>query len=124
MLPAYMLRQLYVKGSLKNLKEADTVKAFAFTLKNRLGTGTIKGQVTLMVDNEQIPNDLIVVKAGGQTFSVIEVLTKPCKFNVGDSIEFVVNKNGGLSPGQHKLLIMVNTIEFGKGQFDVTDTVS
>jgi len=124
MLPSYMLRQLYVKGSLRNLKEGDSVKAFTFTMKNRLGTGTIKGEVGLTVDSVQIPLESITIKTQDQILNASEAFVSPYKFRVGDTIEFIVNREGGLTVGQHKMLIRVNTMEFGKAEFDVVDTIS
>jgi hypothetical protein len=35
-----------------------------------------------------------------------------------------VMKEGGLIPGQHKVDVKFNIVEFGKAQFDVTDTIT
>lgn len=118
------MRQLYVKGSLRNLKEGETVKGFTFAIKNRLGTGTVKGEVALAVDGIQIPIESIMMKTSDQTLNASEVLANPYKFRVGDTIEFIVNKDGGLAAGQHKMVIRVSTMEFGKAEFDVTDSIS
>lgn len=124
MLPPYLLRQLYVKGSLKNLTEEGKVKGFTFSLRNRLGTGTIRGGIQISVDDQPIPSDSINVKWKGRLIPLINLTSEPFKFGVGDTIEFVINKEEGLPPGSHKISIDANTVEYGKVQFDVTDSLT
>jgi len=124
MLPAYMLRQLYVKGSLKNLKEEDKTVGFTFSLKNKLGSANLKGEVVLAVDGQPVAPESILLKKGDTTVKVSDLVQIPMKFSVGDSLNVTVKKEGGLTPGQHKVDIKFNIVEFGKAQFDLTDTVT
>jgi Cu/Ag efflux protein CusF len=124
MLPAYMLRQLYAKGSMKNLKEGDKVVGFSFSLKNKLGSANLKGEVVLAVDGQPVPPDSIILKKGDTTIKLSDLVQTPMKFSVGDSLDLTVMKEGGLIPGQHKVDVKFHIVEFGKAQFDVTDTVT
>jgi len=124
MLPAYMLRQLYVKGSMKNLKEGDKVVGFTLSLKNKLGSATLKGEVVLTVDGQPVPPESILLRKGDTTITASDLVQTPVKFSVGDSLDVTVKKEGGLAPGQHKADIRFYIVEFGKAQFDVTDTVT
>ena len=123
MLPAYMLRQLYVKGSMKNMKEGDKVVGFTLSLKNKLGSANLKGEVVLAVDGQPVPPDSILLKKGDATIKMSDLVQTPMKFSVGDSLDVAVKREGGLTPGQHKIDVKFNIVEFGKAQFDLTDTV-
>jgi Cu/Ag efflux protein CusF len=124
MLPAYMLRQLYAKGSMKNLKEGDKVVGFTFSMKNKLGSANLKGEVVLAVDGQTVPPESILLKKGDTTIKMSDLAQTPMKFSVGDSLDVAVMKEGGLIPGQHKVDVKFNIVEFGKAQFDVTDTIT
>jgi hypothetical protein len=124
MLPAYMLRQLYVKGSMKNIKEGDKAVGFALSLKNKLGSANLKGEVVLAVDGQPVPPESISLKKGDTSIKMSDVAQTPLKFSVGDLIDVTVMKEGGLTLGQHKIDVKFNIVEFGKAQFDVTDTVT
>lgn len=125
MIPAFMLRQLYEKGSLKNVVDEKGNKVgFSFSLFNRLGSGTIEGGFKLIVDGEELPADNILVEKGGVKMKGGEFAKTPTPFNVGDRIKFTIEKPGGLQPGIHKIVISTMTMEYGKIEFDFSDTVS
>jgi len=118
-----MLRQIYVKGSLKNVKEGDKVTGFTLSMKNKLGTATLKGEVILTVGGQQIPADSVEIRKGETKMMAADLVQTPLKFSVGDQLDVTVKKEGGLVPGAHKVEIKVPTVEFGRCQFDVTDNV-
>jgi len=124
MLPAYMLRQLYAKGSLKNIKEGDKVVGFAFSLKNKLGSATLKGEVAISVDGQPMPPESVTIRKGELTMKVSDIASTPTKFTVGDALDVMVAKEGGLAPGSHKVDMKFSIVEFGKAQFDFSDTVT
>jgi len=119
-----MLRQLYAKGSLKNVKEGDKVVGFAFSLKNKLGSATLKGEVIIAVDGQAIPSESVTIKKGELAMTVSEIANTPTKFTVGDALDVIVRKDGGLTPGSHKVDMKFSIVEFGKAQFDFSDTVT
>ena len=62
-LPAFILRRLYVKGSLHNAPTG-----WSFTLKNTLGSGHAHGLVPLQVDEfEEVPMDKTTFEIDGDT---------------------------------------------------------
>ncbi|MGB9894602.1 MAG: C-glycoside deglycosidase beta subunit domain-containing protein, partial [Thermoproteota archaeon] len=95
MIPSFMLRQLYVKGSLQNIKEGDQIKGYSFKLRNNLGSGTIKGTLNILVDETPIEPELVSIRKGENEFSVKELETKSMPFDVGDEVTFIVRKEGG-----------------------------
>lgn len=120
-----MLRQLYEKGSLKNaVDESGNVVGFSFSLFNRLGSGTIKGGFGIAVDGAEIPPANITLEKGGVTSSAEDFAKSPVRFVVGDRIRVSVRKPGGLQPGVHKIVIKVMTVEYGKLEFDFSDSIS
>ncbi|MGC9201917.1 MAG: C-glycoside deglycosidase beta subunit domain-containing protein [Thermoproteota archaeon] len=124
MIPSFMLRQLYVKGSLQNIKEGDQIKGYSFKLRNNLGSGTIKGTLNILVDEAPIEPELVSIRKGENEFSVKELETKSMPFDIGDEVTFIVRKEGGLQPGTHKITINSRTLEYGKIEISFSDEVS
>ncbi|MEM1553909.1 MAG: DUF6379 domain-containing protein [Thermoproteota archaeon] len=120
-----MLRQLYEKGSLKNIIDENGNKVgFTFSLLNKLGSGTIEGGIKLKVDGEEIPLEKIKVEKGGVVSKAEEFSKNPVIFAVSERIKFFIEKPGGLQEGIHKIVISVMTTEYGRIEFDFTDKVS
>ncbi len=125
MIPSFMLRQLYEKGSLKNVLDENGNKVgFSFSLFNRLGSGTIEGGFKLAVDGEELPLEKITIEKGGVSLKADEFAKTSTLFTVGDRIKFTVEKPGGLQPGIHKVVVTAMTMEYGKIEFDFSDNVS
>ncbi|MGQ9479019.1 MAG: hypothetical protein ACUVQ0_03225, partial [Thermoproteota archaeon] len=90
MIPSFMLRQLYEKGSLKNiLDEKGDKVGFSFTLYNRLGSGTVEG-FNISVDGEELPLDRIKIEKGGTVLKVEELAKSPMSFPVGERIKISI----------------------------------
>lgn len=124
MIPAFMLRQLYERGSLTNIVDDKGNKTgFSFFMKNGLGSGTVRG-FSISVDNDEIPQDNISVEREGTVWGMRQLTTSPLRFLMGDRIKIVIEKQGGLQPGMHKILIKASTVEYGTVQFDVSDNIS
>jgi len=67
--PAFILRRLYVKGSLRN-----TPEGWKFTLRNTLGSGYVKGLLPLKVDDSlEIPMEHTSFEMEGSHTSFDEV---------------------------------------------------
>lgn len=125
MIPAFMLRQLYEKNSLKNMVDENWNKiGFSFSLLNRLGTGTIEGGFSLVVDGEETLPEKITIEKSGVSSRADEFAKSPVRFTVGDRITFFIEKTGGLQPGVHRIVVKAMTREYGKIEFDFSDNVS
>lgn len=125
MIPSFMLRQLYERGSLKNvLDEKGDKVGFSFSLFNRLGSGTIEGGFKLKVDDEELSLEKITVEKGGVKSRADEFSKTSTLFTVGDRIKFTIEKPGGLQPGVHKIIVTAMTMEYGKIEFDFSDNIS
>jgi len=123
MIPSFMLRQLYVKGSLQNIKENNRLVGFSFKLRNNLGSGTIKGSLELIVDGKNIDPNAVKIKKGSEEFSLKDLESKAVPFDVGDEITFEVKKENGLSEGMHNITIVANTLEYGKVDISFSDEI-
>lgn len=120
-----MLRQLYEKNSLKNMVDENGNKiGFSFSLLNRLGTGTIEGGFSLVVDGEEALPEKITIEKSGVFSRADEFAKSSVRFTVGDRITFFIEKPGGLQPGVHKIVVKAMTREYGKIEFDFSDNVS
>lgn len=115
--PAFMLKKLYLKGSLKNTDEG-----FQFLIRNTLAPGTITAVIPLTVDGVAYPlSDTVVT--GKETVIASDVSKEhPVVFGINLTVTMNV-KGAKLAAGEHTLVIGVITREAGELKWDVTDTV-
>lgn len=117
--PAFILRRLYVKGSLQN-----TTSGWSFTLKNSLGSGYAIGLVPLIIDeSEEIPLAQTSFESDGATFTFDEV-TDDNTFGLIMNRSIVINVTGEqLSRGEHTIDFACIVSGLGRIGFDFTDEV-
>ena len=116
--PAFILRRLYVKGSLRN-----TDTGWSFTLKNSLGSGYAKGMQPLKIDDAEIPMTASSFRQDDEdiTFDrVTDDTTFGLKMNRSIDISVAAAQ---LSPGAHKVWMGFIVPGFGRIGFDFTDEV-
>jgi|SRR5581483_10612204 len=118
--PAFLLRRLYVKGSLRNEDGG-----FAFDLKNSLGSGYAEQVLPLTVDGEEVPLEATSFSiAGGERIRFSDVSAeKPMTLGMQRVVTIAVDGRT-LPPGKHKLGLGFIVTGMGKMAFDVTDVVS
>jgi hydroxymethylglutaryl-CoA reductase (NADPH) len=118
--PAFLLKKLYVKGSLKN-----TATGFAFTIQNTLAPGTIVDLGSLQVDGVAYPPEKVKVGLpDGRIVSVTEVTAQsPLRFAVGDKVTIQV-EDKPLPTGAHKLTLSPKTKEAGVLEITAEDTIA
>lgn len=116
--PAFILRRLYVKGSLQN-----TENGWSFTLKNSLGSGYAKGMQPLKINDKELPMSLASFHQDGEDISFDRV-TEDTTFGLKMNRSIVISVNHEpLSPGAHKVWMGFIVPGFGKIGFDFTDEV-
>lgn len=113
-----MLKQLYVKGSLKNEGEG-----FAFEIKNTIDSGSISGLTKISVDGNDLPIEGVTVTLGGKTREAKDV-TWSSSLYVGYGAVLKIWVPGALSTGEHTITMQVNIPELGRMSLPVTDTVA
>ena len=116
--PPFLLRRLYVKGSLKNVSGG-----FEFQLSNTLGSGYAQAMLPLAVDGEELPMDRSFFFLDGRKVAFTEV-TEAQPLTLAMNTTTVIRVEGRtLPPGQHRLRIGFVVLGLGPMEFEVTDTV-
>ena len=106
-IPPAMLKQLYVRGSLRIVRGALEMR-----LRNHLATATIQG-LSLTIDGTPIPDEKIEVNLGG-------TVTRARDLDLGKPVHFLVGSEAVIriydfepQPGSHALEIRPLTKEIG-----------
>ena len=118
MFPSYVLENLYVKNSLQN-----NANGFELKLKNNIESGTITGLGPILVDGESYAVDNVTLKVKDKEIKADQISrSSPLSVYVLSEIEININANP-LSPGEHQVGFVINTLEAGQLQFSITDVV-
>lgn len=116
--PAFILRRLYMKGSLGNVESGWT-----FTLKNSLGSGYAKGMQPLKIDEQEVAMSSSSFHQDGKDITFDQV-TEQTTFGLKMNRSIVITVNGPqLKLGAHKVWMGFIVPGFGKIGFDFTDEV-
>ncbi len=117
-IPSFLLRKLYVKGSLENVDDG-----FQFKLKNSLSPGTAVGMEPLKVNGNEYSLADTIISSEGESITGSEV--SPDKaFMIKVGVDIVIRVKGEPLPeGEHKIDVSLTTKEAGKLVFDVTDSI-
>lgn len=123
--PSSFLRQLYVRGSLKNvdLNGDGKPEGFSLKLRNTLAGGTVRAGLRLRVDGVYVDPSNITVTYRGERIRASEARDRTLYFAVGDEMTITAELGRGLEPGEHTVEFEFDTVEYGTLGFDVTDTV-
>ncbi len=117
-IPAFLLRKLYVKGSLENSGDG-----FSFKIKNSLSPGTAVGVTPIKVNDVEYPLDVTIIKTEDVEMKASEV-SEDNSFPIKVGVEIVLQINADALPeGEHKIDIGIQTKEAGNLAFDVKDTI-
>ena len=116
--PAFLLKKLYVKRSLKN-----TDAGVELEIKNNLAPGTIVGGAPIAIDETEYPlTDTVIVSDQGERVLADVSKSAPLTFGINQSL--VIRLKGvQLAPGSHKISIPVLTKEAGELRIEVSDTI-
>ena len=117
-IPAFLLRKLYIKGSLENVDDG-----FSFKLKNSLSPGTTTSVAPIKVNGNEYALDSTTIRSvDGEILGsdISEDNTFPIK--VGVEIEIFV-KGDALPEGEYTIDIALKTKEAGTLAFDVKDSI-
>ena len=117
--PAFLLRRLYVKGSLRNVDGG-----YEFDLRNTLGSGYAERTLPLILDGGEVPSR-------GARFVVLGEVTpfddvspeRPMTLGMNKTVTVSVSGRT-LDPGKHKIDIGFVVVGMGDMRFDVTDAIA
>ncbi|MBU0495356.1 MAG: hypothetical protein KKA73_02520 [Chloroflexi bacterium] len=115
-IPAFLLKKLYVKGSLKN-----TAAGVEFEIKNTLAPGTIVGAAPITIDEVAYPlADTVVISSDVEQVFADVSPDHPLTFGINAVITLRLTGTE-LAPGSHQISIPVMTKEAGELQIEVKD---
>jgi len=116
--PSFLLRRLYVKGSVRN---ADG--GFAFDLMNTLGSGYAEQVLPLKVDDEEVPLEAasFVVDGAVTPFAAVSA-EKPMTLGLNQTVTVTV-AGRTLADGKHRIGMGFVVTGMGTLEFDVTDVI-
>ncbi len=115
-IPEFMLKALYVKGSLRNQGDG-----FEFQMKNELGPARIIGTRPLQLNRKPIPIGQCRFIHGEQQANFADVTAEnSVLMRKGEAIIVKVD-NVSLRPGRHTLGINVIVKDMGAINFSVND---
>lgn len=117
-IPSFVLRQLYVKGSLRR-----EPTALRFALRNTLAHARLTGLRSLRVDGQDIAPDRVRLRLAGREVDPTQVSKDaPLEFERGAEAEVRV---AGASPqGKAKVRLEAESAEFGPLVIEFEDTVA
>ena len=117
--PAFILRRLYVKGSLHNRDDG-----WGFKLKNTLGSGYAKGLIPVTVDGAEIALDHSFFDNEGAETSFTAV-TDENTFGLKLNRDILIYFRGDLlEPGDRKIALGFIVPGLGTLKFDFNDEVA
>ena len=117
--PSFLLRRLYVKGSLKN-----ATGGFEFQLKNSLGSGYAHKMSPLKLDGDELPADSTFFYLDGREAAFSSV-SKENTFTLTMNKTITVWVDGvSLEPGPRKVEMGFDVPGLGTLRFDFTDLVA
>ena len=118
--PDFLVRQFYVKGSLR--PEGD---GFSLQARNGMGDGTLVGIGSVTMDGQVIdPTGITATLAGSDAiYRAAEVSRRaPVSFSRGDVVTFHI-AGYPLTPGEHRFEVEIYELNLGLLQLALKDTV-
>lgn len=118
--PEFLLRRLYVKGSLKN-----TSDGFEFELRNSLGSGYARKMLPVTVDGAEIPLGSCFFKIDGIEVPFEDVsVEKPFTLAMNRTIVINVRSGSRLSTGARKIGMGFEVAGLGALRFHFIDVAA
>jgi hypothetical protein len=116
--PAFLLRRLYVKGSLRNVNGG-----FEFDLKNTLGSGYAESVMPITLDEEALPTSATKFIVDGVAIPFEDVSAdNPMTLGMNKLVTVAIDGHK-LAAGKHKVGVGFMVTGMGELAFDVTDAV-
>ena len=117
-IPSFLLRKLYIKGSLENVEGG-----FSLKLKNSLSPGTTTAVAPIRVNGNEYGLDATTISSEGTEILGSDI-SDDNTFPIKVGVEIVIFVKGDPLPeGEHKIDLSLKTKEAGTLAFDVTDSI-
>ena len=117
-IPSFLLKKLYVKGSLENVDDG-----FQFKLKNSLSPGTGIGMEPLKLNETEYPLDATTITTGDEVVKAADIASGGT-FGIKVGVDILIHVKGDQLPeGEYKIGISLTTKEVGTLAFEVVDAL-
>ncbi len=117
-IPTFLLRKLYVKGSLENVDDG-----FLFKLKNSISSATAVNFQPLKVNGNEYPLDSTTISSEDGEIAGNDISAENA-FPIKVGLDITVHVKGDqLTAGEHTIDISLATKEVGDLAFDIKDTI-
>ena len=117
-IPTFLLRKLYVKGSLENVDGG-----FKFKLKNTISTATAVNFNPLKVNGNEYSLDSTMISSEDGEIAG-SAISEENTFPIKVGLEITVHVKGNqLAAGEHTIDIALATTEVGDLAFDIIDSI-
>src|SRR5262245_18789048 len=104
-------KYMIVENDAVNIVENGKITGFKFGARLPYYRGislSLVEEIIVKVDNEDVPKESIKFSAHGNTYTQREMETETVdRWNMGEVADIIVEKEGGLSKGKHKLYLML-----------------
>ena len=119
--PGFLIRQLYVSGSLRNVDGG-----FSLQARNSIGDGWLVGIGSIRVDGQDIPlADISATREGDtEAYRAADVTPEaPVVFRRGDVVTFWI-AGWALDPGEHRLEVELHERQLGTLSLGFTERLA
>lgn len=116
--PPFLLRRLYVNGSLRNIDGG-----FAFDLQNSLGAGYAEEMLPLIVDGEELSLDAVSFRVGGESMTFRQVVPGQPFTLAMNKLVTIAASGRTLTDGEHRISLGFVVTGMGTMLFEVTDAI-
>ena len=118
-IPGFMLKRLYVKGSLRNTEEG-----FEFDIKNDIMTGSLTRALPVKLNGKELPiEDCSFIVGDKEVQSEDVSADNPVRMEKDVAVTVKV-RGRRLGKGKHTIQITSVADPVGKIQFDFKDTIA
>lgn len=116
--PAFLLKKLYVKGSLQNSETG-----FEFSLKNVWSPGSIVAVSSVAVNGQKTSLERVTVVWNGSRMKASEISADdPVYINLNQEVTFRV-RGEQLAAGSHKISLTIVTKQAGGLEIPISDVI-
>ncbi|OGH95103.1 MAG: hypothetical protein A2039_09550 [Candidatus Melainabacteria bacterium GWA2_34_9] len=118
-LPSFLLKKIYKKGSLRHIEEG-----IAFDLKNILAPGLITG-INFVKINDTLYNSSVIqiIKSGAETLAEQISSENPLLVKFNEEITCVMKSGLKLQEGLNNIIVELTSYDVGKVQVNLSDTL-
>ena len=105
-------KYMIVENDVKNIVENGKVSGFEFGARLPYYRGialSLVEDIVVKLDGEEVPKESIKFSAHNNTYTLAQMETEvDDRWNMGEVAHIIVEKEGGLPKGEHKIFMLLN----------------